>query len=51
MFTQCHRIMRKLELVQTFCCKVDEASQMFILVDYVREMTVEKPVGMANRIV
>ena len=33
---------RKLELVQSFCCKVDEVTQMFVMVDYRREMTVKK---------
>ena len=34
----------KLELEQSLCCvKLHEATEMFMMVDYVREMTVEKP--------
>ena len=29
-------------LVQSLCCKVHEGSQMFVMVDYVRETTVKK---------
>ena len=42
MFTQGYRIMVKLKLVQSVCCKLYEATQMFMLIAYVREMTVEK---------
>ena len=52
MFTQGHRITGKEELVQSSVAKVHEASQMFVMVDYVKfdhvkvdyvkEMTSEK---------
>ena len=34
--------MKKLELVQSFCCKLHEATQVFVVVDYVREMILKK---------
>ena len=39
MFTKEHRLTGKLERVQSYCC---EAIHMFVIVDYVREMTVKK---------
>ena len=40
-FTQGHRVTRKLELVQSFCCKVAVA-QILTVVDCVREITSKK---------
>ena len=34
--------MRKLGLVQLFCCKVDDLAKLCLMVDYVREMNVKK---------
>ena len=42
MFTQGHRTKVKLELVQSFCCKFHEATQRFMMVDYVRKTTGKK---------
>ena len=42
MFTLCHRIMGKLEFMQSFSCKLREATQMFMIVDFVRKITVKK---------
>ena len=51
MFTQGHRVQGKVELVQSLYCRIacshcmvelHEAAQMFVKVDYVREMTVKK---------
>ena len=39
LFTQGHRGKGKLELVQSFCWKLHEATQMCMRVDYVREIT------------
>ena len=41
MLTEGHRVRGKLELVHSFCCKVHEATEMFVMVDYVREMNVK----------
>ena len=41
MFTQGHMVMGKLELGQSFCCKV-AWSNSNLMVDYVKEMTVKK---------
>ena len=41
-FTQDHRVKGKVELVQSFCCKVVWRTQMFEMVDYVRKMAVKK---------
>ena len=40
--TQGHRIMRKAELVQSFCCKWHEVAHTFARVDYVRQMSSKK---------
>ena len=42
MFSQGHRVTGKVELVQSFCCELHEATQIFMMIDYVREMTVKK---------
>ena len=42
MFTQGHRVAGKLELVQHSDVNLHEATQMFMVIDYVREMTVKK---------
>ena len=39
MFTQGHRVVGKVELVQLLCVKLHEAAQMFVMADYVREIT------------
>ena len=38
-FIEGHRVTGNQELVQSFCCK---STQMFVMVDYVREMTAKK---------
>ena len=44
MFTRDHRVSGKLELVQSVCfvIKLHEATQIYVVVDYVRDMTVKK---------
>ena len=37
LFTQGHRVMVKLEFVQSFSCRLHETTQMFMMVDYVYE--------------
>ena len=41
MFTQSHRVTEKVEVVQSLRCKMHKATQMFVMVDYVRKMTVK----------
>ena len=45
---QDHRFTGKLELCRHPVVKMHAATQMFVMVDYVRESTVKKPVSMAN---
>ena len=42
MFTQGHRVAGKLELVKSSVVKLNEANQMFMMVDYVKEVIVNK---------
>ena len=44
-FTQGHRVIEKLELVQSSVVKLREATQMLVMVDFVREITVRKSFG------
>ena len=48
MSTQCQRVTGKLELVGHFVVKLHEATQMLMMADYVRKMTVRSPVSIAN---
>ena len=49
-FTDDHRVTRKLQLVQSFCCKVawSDPFQLFAMADYVKVMTSKSPLSMAN---
>ena len=41
-FIQGHGVTGKLELVQPFCFKLYEATQIFLMIDYVKKMTAKE---------
>ena len=46
MITQGHRVTKKHELVLLFCCEKHKPTQMIMMFDYVREITVyDTPTG------
>ena len=42
MTIQCHSVVRNLDLVKSFCCKVACSSEILGIIDYIMEMTTER---------